>query len=67
MQARLHRRPLSSGPMLSLSAGIAELEPDDDGVSLYERAEQALRSAKDAGKGTAAQERQARLVTPVSR
>ena len=57
VQSRLHRRPLSSGPMLSVSGGIAELEPDDDGVSLHHRAEQALRSAKDAGKGIAAQGR----------
>lgn len=38
----------------SLSAGIAELKPGDDGVSLFERAERALRHAKAAGKGTAA-------------
>ena len=57
VQARLHRSPLSSGPMLSVLGGVAELEPDDDGVSLHHRAEQALRSAKDAGKGIAAQGR----------
>ena len=39
---------------VDLSAGIAEFEPDDDGVSLFERAASALRRAKDAGKGTAA-------------
>ena len=55
VQGRLRRRPLSPGPTLSVSAGIAELEPEDDGVSLHHRAEQALRSAKDAGKGRAAQ------------
>lgn len=44
----------SPGPGLSLSAGIAELKPDDDGVSLFERAERALQRAKEAGKGTAA-------------
>lgn len=47
VQATLRRRPPSPGPVLvgqglSLSAGIAELKPDDDGVSLYERAERAL-------------------------
>jgi diguanylate cyclase (GGDEF)-like protein len=57
VQAMLRRRPLSFGPTLSVSAGIAELERDDDGVSLYHRAEQALSSAKDAGKGRAAQGR----------
>ena len=54
LQATLRRRPPSPGPGLSLSAGIAELKPDDDGVSLFERAERALRRAKEAGKGTAA-------------
>ena len=54
LQASLRRRPLSPGPPLSLSAGIAELKADDDGVSLFERAERALNRAKEAGKGTAA-------------
>jgi diguanylate cyclase (GGDEF)-like protein len=55
LQATLHR-PGSSGPSpsLSLSAGIAELKPGDDGVSLFERAERALHRAKESGKGTAA-------------
>lgn len=48
------RRPSPQGPGLSLSAGVAELKPDDDGVSLYERAERALHRAKEAGRGTAA-------------
>jgi len=55
--ARLHaalRRPPSSAPAVSFSAGIAELKPGDDGVSLFERAERALRRAKETGKGTAA-------------
>jgi diguanylate cyclase (GGDEF)-like protein len=39
---------------LSLSGGIAELRPDDDALTLYERAEEALQRAKDVGKGTAA-------------
>lgn len=49
---RLLAHPMGFTP--SLSAGIAELKPDDDGVSLFERAERALRRAKEAGKGTAA-------------
>ena len=44
----------SASPTVSLSAGIAELKPDDDGVSLFERSERALQRAKQAGKGTAA-------------
>ena len=39
---------------LSLSGGIAELQPDDDALTLYERAEEALHRAKAVGKGTAA-------------
>lgn len=54
IQAALRRRPFLAGSGLSLSAGIAELKPDDDGVSLFERAERALHRAKQAGKGTAA-------------
>jgi diguanylate cyclase (GGDEF)-like protein len=54
LQATLRRRPPSPTPILSLSAGIAEVQPEDDGVSLFERAERALHRAKKAGKGTAA-------------
>ena len=54
LQATLRRRPSTAELGLSLSAGIAELKPDDDGVSLFERAERALHRAKEAGKGTAA-------------
>jgi len=54
LQATLRRTPASPTPGLSLSAGIAELKPDDDGVSLFTRAERALLRAKAAGKGTAA-------------
>ena len=54
LQATLRRRQKAPGLGLSLSAGIAELKPDDDGVSLFERAERALHRAKEAGKGTAA-------------
>jgi len=54
VQGALRRLPRPLGFAPSLSAGIAELKPDDDGVSLFERAERALRRAKAAGKGTAA-------------
>ena len=54
VQAMLQRRAGSPGSTVSVSAGIAELKPDDDGVSLFERSERALRQAKQAGKGTAA-------------
>ncbi|HEY7379817.1 MAG TPA: sensor domain-containing diguanylate cyclase [Gaiella sp.] len=52
--ATLRREPLDHAPNLCLSGGIAELEPDDDAVSLFERADAALYRAKAHGKGTAA-------------
>ena len=36
---------------LHLSGGLAELRPDDDSISLFERADRALYAAKQAGKG----------------
>jgi len=54
VQGALRRHAHSPTSAVSLSAGIAELKPDDDGVSLFERAERALQRAKQAGKGTAA-------------
>ena len=42
------RAPLAR---LDLSAGVAELTPDDDANALFERADEALYRAKDAGKG----------------
>jgi GGDEF domain-containing protein len=43
---------------LHLSAGIAQLRQDDDATSFFERADEALYQAKEAGKGqfTAADE-----------
>jgi diguanylate cyclase (GGDEF)-like protein len=43
----------ASGPVerVRLSAGIAELRPEDDAVSLFERADGALGSAKELGRG----------------
>ena len=45
----------STGPAerLRISAGIAELRPNDDPVSFFERADDALYQAKQAGKGRA--------------
>ena len=42
----------ASGPAerVRLSAGIAELRPDDDSVSVFQRADEALYLAKDSGK-----------------
>lgn len=54
VQATLARRPAVSDLKVGLTAGVAELVADDDGVSLFERAAAALRRAKAAAKGTAA-------------
>jgi diguanylate cyclase (GGDEF)-like protein len=45
----------STGPAdrLRISAGVAELRPNDDPVSFFERADDALYEAKQAGKGRA--------------
>ena len=52
---RLHgavsSRPVGQAGQLSLSAGIAELQPDDDPTSFFERADEALYRAKGLGKG----------------
>jgi len=56
---QLYRRVLfavGAGPIgpfnrLHLSAGIAQLRSDDDATSLFERADEALYQAKEAGKG----------------
>jgi diguanylate cyclase (GGDEF)-like protein len=44
-------RPLGQAGKLYLSAGVAELRPEDDPVSLFQRADDALYRAKEAGKG----------------
>ena len=49
--ATLQRRPPEHVERLGISGGIAELRPDDDSISLFERAEEALRRAKNDGKG----------------
>ena len=46
-------RPLDQGGKLYLSAGVAELRPDDDAVSFFQRADDALYRAKEGGKGRA--------------
>jgi len=43
-------RPFGNGYKLFVSAGVAELRPDDDATELFERADEALYRAKQAGK-----------------
>ena len=51
IQHNVSARPISQGGKLYLSAGVAELRPDDDAVTFFQRADEALYRAKDAGKG----------------
>jgi diguanylate cyclase (GGDEF)-like protein len=46
-------RPISEIDAVQFSAGIGELRPDDDSVSLFERADRSLYAAKGAGKNRA--------------
>jgi diguanylate cyclase (GGDEF)-like protein len=50
IQAAVSARPIAQVGKLHLSAGVAELRPDDDGTALFERADEALYRAKNAGK-----------------
>jgi diguanylate cyclase (GGDEF)-like protein len=50
IQAAVSTRPLVQVGKLHLSAGVSELRSEDDGTSLFERADKALYRAKNAGK-----------------
>lgn len=45
-------RPVGQAGRLRLSAGATDLRPEDDAISFFERADEALYRAKGAGKGT---------------
>jgi diguanylate cyclase (GGDEF)-like protein len=51
IQNAISSRPLGQGGKLYLSAGVAELRAEDDPVSFFQRADEALYRAKEAGKG----------------
>jgi diguanylate cyclase (GGDEF)-like protein len=51
LEAAIGGRPLGQAGKLHISAGVAELKPDDDSITFFERADEALYRAKDAGKG----------------
>jgi diguanylate cyclase (GGDEF)-like protein len=53
IQAAVSSRPLTRGGKVYLSAGVAELRPDDDAISFFQRADDALYRAKEGGKGRA--------------
>jgi diguanylate cyclase (GGDEF)-like protein len=51
LQTAIASRPLGEAGALNISAGVAELRPDDDSISFFQRADNALYGAKEAGKG----------------
>ena len=50
IEAAVSARPIGQVQRLTLSAGVAELNESDDSNSLFERADEALYRAKEAGK-----------------
>ena len=53
IQGIVSDRPIGGAGRLRLSAGLAELQSGDDSVAFFERADEALYRAKEAGKGQA--------------
>jgi len=51
IQNAVSTRPIGQAGKLYLSAGVAELKPDDDSVTFFQRADEALYRAKGSGKG----------------
>jgi diguanylate cyclase (GGDEF)-like protein len=51
IQNAISGRPIGQAGRLKVSAGVAELGPEDDSISFFERADEALYRAKEAGKG----------------
>jgi diguanylate cyclase (GGDEF)-like protein len=51
IQSAVSSRPLGQAGKLYLSAGVAELRAEDDPVAFFQRADDALYRAKEAGKG----------------
>jgi diguanylate cyclase (GGDEF)-like protein len=52
LEQAVSARPVGQAGRLHLSAGVTELRSDDDAISFFERADEALYRAKGAGKGT---------------
>ena len=51
LQKAVASRPVAEAGPLNISAGVAELRPDDDAISFFQRADNALYGAKEGGKG----------------
>ena len=52
LEQTISHHPVAQAGLVRLSAGVTELRPDDDAISFFERADDALYRAKGAGKGT---------------
>ncbi len=52
LEQTISHHPVAPAGLVRLSAGVTELRPDDDAISFFERADEALYRAKGAGKGT---------------
>ena len=52
LETAVSSRPAGHAGPLHVSAGVTELRPDDDAVTLFQRADEALYRAKGSGKGT---------------
>ncbi|MGH3103165.1 MAG: diguanylate cyclase [Gaiellaceae bacterium] len=51
IQGEVAKRPIALGGKLVFSAGVAELGPEDDAATFFQRADDALYRAKERGKG----------------
>jgi diguanylate cyclase (GGDEF)-like protein len=65
IQTAVSSRPITHAGRLLLSAGIAELRTQDDPFALFQRADEALYRAKQAGKGRVASETAGIGATPL--
>ncbi|MEK6274130.1 MAG: sensor domain-containing diguanylate cyclase [Actinomycetota bacterium] len=50
LQKAVSARPVGQAGPLTISAGVAELQPDDDAIAFFQRADHALYGAKERGK-----------------
>jgi diguanylate cyclase (GGDEF)-like protein len=51
LRTALSSKPVGQAGPLTMSAGVAELQADDDAIAFFQRADHALYGAKEAGKG----------------
>ncbi len=50
LQKAVSSRPVGQAGPLTISAGVAELQPDDDAIAFFQRSDHALYGAKERGK-----------------